>query len=207
MDFGRTMILTTVLWVHFRTSAVRYLHDRTLRLNRVVLNMQAIRGLTQRRHQIGGTDTKMAARSIGATLCIPDGVCKGIMRLVAKSVLLSSGSRWMLSLVVFLAILSLGTCFSVSSPSGSPMLQRQMLPKRLSCQLNMASNALSTDSPRQLVQRGMQRFRQADIDGSIELFDQAERLDPSLRPFLWQRGISYYYANRFQEGSDQVMII
>ena len=49
----------------------------------------------------------------------------------------------------------------------------------------------------------MQRFRQADIPGSIELFDQAERLDPSLRPFLWQRGISYYYANRCQEGSDQ----
>lgn len=51
--------------------------------------------------------------------------------------------------------------------------------------------------------QGMQRFRQADVDGSIALFDQAEKLDSSLRPFLWQRGISYYYANRFQEGSDQ----
>ena len=70
----------------------------------------------------------------------------------------------------------------------------------------MASSSLNTESPRQLVLQGMQLFRQADIHGSIEKFDQAERLDASLRPFLWQRGISYYYANRFQDGSNQVTV-
>jgi lipoprotein NlpI len=68
----------------------------------------------------------------------------------------------------------------------------------------MVSGATNIESPRQFVLQGMQRFRQGDIDGSIELFDRAESLDSSLRPFLWQRGISYYYADQFQKGSDQV---
>ena len=70
------------------------------------------------------------------------------------------------------------------------------------CRLNMAAGFI--ESPRQLVSQGMQLFRQADINGSIVRFDRAETVDPSIRPFLWQRGISYYYADRFQEGSDQV---
>jgi lipoprotein NlpI len=49
----------------------------------------------------------------------------------------------------------------------------------------------------------MQLFRQGDINGSIDLFDRADAMDKSIRPFLWQRGISYYYADRFQEGSEQ----
>jgi lipoprotein NlpI len=67
----------------------------------------------------------------------------------------------------------------------------------------MVSGATNIESPRHFVLQGMQRFRQGDIDGSIELFDRAESLDSSLRPFLWQRGISYYYADQFQKGSDQ----
>ena len=57
--------------------------------------------------------------------------------------------------------------------------------------------------PRKLVQLGMQYFKQGDVESSIELFDQAEKIDSSLTPYLWQRGISYYYADRFKEGSDQ----
>jgi len=57
--------------------------------------------------------------------------------------------------------------------------------------------------PKQLVGLGMQRFRTGDVIGSIEAFDLAERKDASLRPYLWQRGLSYYYADMFQTGSDQ----
>mmetsp|Transcript_15088 Transcript_15088/g.17564 ORF Transcript_15088/g.17564 Transcript_15088/m.17564 type:complete len:210 (+) Transcript_15088:140-769(+) len=59
--------------------------------------------------------------------------------------------------------------------------------------------------PRQLVQLGMKYFQVADIDESIKLFDKADKAVPdgSLTPYLWQRGISLYYADRFQEGSDQ----
>jgi len=109
-------------------------------------------------------------------------------------------ARSMLLLACFLAILPLGSCFMVSS---SPHVSRHQS-RQANHQLNMLSSVLNTESPRQIVLQGMQRFRQADVPGSIELFDKAERLDTSLRPFLWQRGISYYYANRFQEGSDQV---
>jgi len=42
--------------------------------------------------------------------------------------------------------------------------------------------------------RGMQLFKTGDIDGSIELFDRALALDPSVRPYLWQRGLSLYYG-------------
>ena len=61
-------------------------------------------------------------------------------------------------------------------------------------------------SPGKLVRLGMDRFKDGDIDGSIALFDKADKsvLDGSLKPYLWQRGISYYYADKFQEGSDQV---
>jgi len=58
-------------------------------------------------------------------------------------------------------------------------------------------------SPRKLVQLGMIYFKQGDVESSIEIFDRAEKLDDSLTPYLWQRGISYYYVDRFQDGSDQ----
>jgi hypothetical protein len=60
--------------------------------------------------------------------------------------------------------------------------------------------------PRQLISLGMKTFAEMKINESIELFDKAEEKagNGALTPFLWQRGISLYYANRFQEGSDQV---
>ena len=43
-------------------------------------------------------------------------------------------------------------------------------------------------------QIGMEKFRRADVDGSLEDFNQALQLDPQLRPYLWQRGLSLFYA-------------
>ena len=48
--------------------------------------------------------------------------------------------------------------------------------------------------------RGMTRFRLADIAGSLEDFERAIELEPRLEPYHWQRGISLYYAERFQDG-------
>ena len=60
--------------------------------------------------------------------------------------------------------------------------------------------------PKQLVSLGMKTFAESRVQDSIELFDRADEGVPngSLTPFLWQRGISLYYADRFQEGSNQV---
>lgn len=63
-----------------------------------------------------------------------------------------------------------------------------------------------SESPRILVQRGMQCFRNYDVPSSLDYFDKADTLavpKGSLSPYLWQRGISYYYLNRFEEGSNQ----
>ena len=78
--------------------------------------------------------------------------------------------------------------------------------RRRTTYLSMSSidyDQLDRIPPRKLVQLGMQYFKQGDVKGSIEIFDRAEKMEPSIRPYLWQRGISYYYADRFQDGSDQ----
>lgn len=59
------------------------------------------------------------------------------------------------------------------------------------------------DNPKLYVRRGMTQFKLGNIIESIEDFDQAEQLDPRLTPYLWQRGLSYYYAHRFAEGIQQ----
>jgi hypothetical protein len=66
-----------------------------------------------------------------------------------------------------------------------------------------------TMQPRQLVSLGMKRFAELKIEDSIQLFDRADAAVPNdaLTPcYLWQRGISLYCADKFQEGSNQVRI-
>jgi hypothetical protein len=52
----------------------------------------------------------------------------------------------------------------------------------------------------------MVNFQLAKINESIQDFDMAEQLDPRLKPYLWQRGLSYYYAERFALGAQQFEI-
>ncbi|KXS13219.1 hypothetical protein M427DRAFT_156882 [Gonapodya prolifera JEL478] len=61
-------------------------------------------------------------------------------------------------------------------------------------------------SASELVTRGMRLFVGGDIAASIRAFDDAMRLDPKIRPRLWQRGLSLYYADRFQDGAEQFAI-
>ncbi|URE27761.1 hypothetical protein MUK42_17562 [Musa troglodytarum] len=57
------------------------------------------------------------------------------------------------------------------------------------------------------VRRGMLLFRQGDVSGSLAEFDRAIELDPRQKAYspsdLWQRGLSLYYLNRFEEGAEQ----
>jgi tetratricopeptide (TPR) repeat protein len=46
-------------------------------------------------------------------------------------------------------------------------------------------------------------FKLGKIAESIQDFDHAEKLDIQITPYLWQRGLSYYYAERFTEGVKQ----
>ncbi|HEY9866892.1 MAG TPA: tetratricopeptide repeat protein [Candidatus Obscuribacterales bacterium] len=56
------------------------------------------------------------------------------------------------------------------------------------------------------IQRGMVYFKLGKIAESIQDFDHAEQLDPSIKPYLWQRGLSYYYAEQYQLGAEQFEI-
>jgi len=57
--------------------------------------------------------------------------------------------------------------------------------------------------PKAYIRRGMVNFKLAKIDESIQDFDTAEKLDPTVAPYLWQRGLSFYYAEKFEEGAKQ----
>lgn len=47
-------------------------------------------------------------------------------------------------------------------------------------------------------------FRQGDVQGSIEYFDEALAIGGTkIEPYLWQRGLSLYYAGKYKEGADQ----
>src|SRR5688500_1735253 len=56
-------------------------------------------------------------------------------------------------------------------------------------------------SPQLYIQRGMVSFQLGEIAASIDEFERAEHLHPALTPYLWQRGIAYYYAERFEDGA------
>lgn len=60
-----------------------------------------------------------------------------------------------------------------------------------------------TPSANAYIQRGMMQFKLGRIAASIDDFDHAEQITPSLTPYLWQRGLSYYYAERFDDGARQ----
>jgi len=98
-------------------------------------------------------------------------------------------------------------------PLHSPSLQRSASRSRHHQQLILKSlratsssaNINEDESPRTLIQKGMQSFRSGDVSTSLQYFDRANDLVPDnkLTPYLWQRGISYYYLDQFKEGHEQ----
>ena len=70
--------------------------------------------------------------------------------------------------------------------------------QRLTRQLDTASR-----HPQVYLQRGMTYFKLGHIAEAIADFDRAEHLNSALTPYLWQRGLAYYYAERFADGAKQ----
>ncbi|KAJ1618462.1 hypothetical protein T492DRAFT_1092494 [Pavlovales sp. CCMP2436] len=58
-------------------------------------------------------------------------------------------------------------------------------------------------SPSQLIRDGEGRFRAGDVEGSVAAFDAALAKEPRVAPYLWQRGIALYYADKFAEAAEQ----
>ena len=54
-----------------------------------------------------------------------------------------------------------------------------------------------------LVSKGMKEFREGNVQKSIEFFDEALELEPSIEPYLWQRGLSLYCVGAYENASKQ----
>src|SRR5215471_19499417 len=60
--------------------------------------------------------------------------------------------------------------------------------------------------PKVYIQRGMTYFKLGYVAEALADFDRAEHLNPALTPYLWQRGLAYYYAERFADGAKQFAV-
>lgn len=69
----------------------------------------------------------------------------------------------------------------------------------------LAASALAEDY-RFYNDRGSEAFKKGKIEESIRDFDKAIELEPRLKPHHWQRGISLYYAGKFEECRKQFEI-
>ena len=112
-----------------------------------------------------------------------------------------------------IVLAALTSCFLIPPPTSallvpSPIKDQSVGRSYLGYTSLHATSPISInqdESPRTLIQRGMQSFRKGEVSKSLQYFDTANDLVPDnkLTPYLWQRGISYYYLDKFQEGHEQ----
>ena len=57
--------------------------------------------------------------------------------------------------------------------------------------------------PKLYIQRGMIYFKLAQLNYSLKDFNKAEELNPQLTPYLWQRGLTYYYLGKYAKAGRQ----
>ncbi len=76
----------------------------------------------------------------------------------------------------------------------------------LSLVLVMHGALSGQETAKEWVERGMDEFVAGEIAKSVESFDKAVKLEPQVEPHLWQRGISFYYLGKFEEGRNQFEI-
>jgi lipoprotein NlpI len=119
-----------------------------------------------------------------------------------------------LVLVRFLTLLAVGAQVSVSSFAESPMDDPQALFREAIAASNkgespaaikLLDRVLAKDDKnvQAYYYRGRERFRTGDVDGSIADFDMTAKLAPERERELWERGLSHYYASRFDDGAKQ----
>lgn len=57
--------------------------------------------------------------------------------------------------------------------------------------------------PRLYITRGMLYFQLGQLHDSLKDFNKAEELNPQLTPYLWQRGLTYYYLAKYAKAARQ----
>lgn len=56
------------------------------------------------------------------------------------------------------------------------------------------------------VYEGMSAFASNKVEESVAIYDAIILDDPRRKPFLWQRGLSLYYAERYKDGAEQFKV-
>lgn len=54
-----------------------------------------------------------------------------------------------------------------------------------------------------IVTDGMKAFAAGEVEKSLDIYDAIIAADPRRKPYLWQRGLSLYYAERYKDGAEQ----
>ncbi len=75
----------------------------------------------------------------------------------------------------------------------------------LETDLNQFNKRLNTFpfEPRLYINRGMLYFKLGRLIDSLKDFNKAEELNPQLTPYLWQRGLTYYYLDKYAKAARQ----
>ncbi|KAG9459496.1 hypothetical protein H6P81_004004 [Aristolochia fimbriata] len=94
----------------------------------------------------------------------------------------------------------------VHQPTLAASFPRQLFLPSISGIWNALTGGSSSQDALLAIRRGMELFRLGDVQGSLLEFDKAIELDPRQKAYLWQRGLSLYYVNRFEEGAEQFRI-
>jgi lipoprotein NlpI len=117
-------------------------------------------------------------------------------------------------LASFLFGLAAGACWNLSIFAEPPMDDPQALFREAIAASNkgdspaavkLLDRVLAKDDKnvQAFYYRGRERFRTGDVDGSIADFDVTAKLAPERERELWERGLSHYYAGRFDDGAKQ----
>lgn len=69
--------------------------------------------------------------------------------------------------------------------------------------LLLSLTAFAEETARSAFERGVQMFYDAKPKESVEAFDALLKLEPEVKPQLWQRGLSLYYTGDFKAGREQ----
>ena len=75
----------------------------------------------------------------------------------------------------------------------------------LEADLNRFNKRLNTFpfEPRSYITRGILYFKLGRLRDALKDFNKAEELNPQLTPYLWQRGLTYYYLQKYAKAARQ----
>ncbi|KAG2500873.1 hypothetical protein HYH03_001634 [Edaphochlamys debaryana] len=69
-----------------------------------------------------------------------------------------------------------------------------------------SAGASTGGDPRALTRSGMEKFRRNEVEASVVDFDGVIAAAPSMKPYMWQRGLSLYYLERYADGAEQFRV-